>query len=218
MKLVYVTSGFPFPLTSGYLRHYHLLDRLARDHEIRLFSLVGKDHSPDDRAAIERLGVEVATFDVHSTGWRRYATKAARLLPWLVAGGARDLRRSVRECTDSGWPDAAFVSGKATSGVLPAVSGVPLLVDACDATSMRLESQLDDRSGLELVIGRLELRAVRSVERRLSRRAGHVIVASMRDRDYLGWSDGTSVVPNGIDTAYWSRSSSTRPADSSTLR
>lgn len=214
MKLVYVTSGFPFPLTSGYLRHYHLLERLARDHEIKLFSLVGKDHSPEDRAAVELLGIEVATFDVHSTEWRRGATKIARLFPLLVAGGASDLRRAVRECTESGWPDAAIVSGKATSGVLPVVSDLPLLVDACDATSMRLESQLHDRSGLKRVIGRLELSAVRSVERRLSRRAGHVIVASTRDRDYLGWSDGTSVVPNGIDTAYWSRSSSTRPAGS----
>jgi glycosyltransferase involved in cell wall biosynthesis len=200
-------------LTSGYLRHYHLLERLARHHEIRLFSLVGRDHRQEDRAAVERLGVEVATFDVHSTPRSRYSSKIARVVPRLVAGGAADLRRAVGECAASGWADAAFVSGKSTSGVLSSVSGLPLLVDACDATSMRLESQLQDRRGFDRVLAILELRATRSVEHRLHRRADHVTVASRRDGEHLGWSAAMSVVANGVDTAYWSRTSSTRPRD-----
>jgi glycosyltransferase involved in cell wall biosynthesis len=213
VRLIYVTAGFPYPLTSGYLRHYHLLGRLAQDHEIRLFSLVGRDHSPEDRVAVEALGVTVETFDVHSTSWRRYSAKAARLVPRLVAGGAADLRRAVAGCVESGWPDAAIVAGKATSGVLSGLGALPLLVDACDATSMRLESQLQDRAGLDRVLAGLEFRSVRSVERRLHRRADHVIVASKRDGEYLGWSAKTSVVANGVDTAYWSRTSDTRPGD-----
>lgn len=211
MRILYVTSGFPYPLTSGYLRHYHLLSRLARDHEIRLFSLVGSDHTEADRAAVEALGLEVVTFDVQSSAWRRYGAKAARLVPALVTGAAADLRRAVGSCVESGWPDAAVVSGKTTVGVLSAVRGVPLLVDACDATSMRLESQLSDRSGSERVLARLELRAMRAVERDMLRSADRVVVASRRDGEFLGWSARMSVLPNGIDTAYWSRRSSRRP-------
>jgi glycosyltransferase involved in cell wall biosynthesis len=213
LRLIYVTSGFPYPLTSGYLRHYHFLERLAHDHEIRLFSLVGHHHTPEDRAAVERLGVEVTTFDVHSTPWVRYISKMARLVPRLAAGGVSDLRRAVGECAASGWADAAIVSGKSTSSVLSSVTGLPLLVDACDATSMRLESRLPNRHGLDRILAKLELRATRSVEQHLNRRADHMIVASARDAEHLGWSETMSVVPNGVDTGYWSRTSSTRPRD-----
>ena len=44
--LVYVTAGFPFPLTSGYLRHHFLIDHLAREHDITLLSLVGGAFPP----------------------------------------------------------------------------------------------------------------------------------------------------------------------------
>lgn len=211
MRLIYVTGGFPYPLTSGYLRHYHLLERLAADHEVRLFSLVGGDHRSEDRGAIERLGVDVQTFDVASTRLRRYARQVARVWPRVVAGGAADLRRAVAECVESGWADAAILTGKTTSGVLTALGELPLVVDACDAASMRLASQLPDRDGIDGLLARLELRAVRSVEQRLHRKADHVIVASRRDGEYLGWSPKMSVVANGVDTSYWTRTTTTRP-------
>lgn len=213
MRLVYVTAGFPYPLTSGYLRHFHLLTRLAQHHAVRLFSLVGRDHRSDDRRAVEDIGVEVETFDVHATAARRYAAKIARVAPRIVAGGARDLRRAVSESVETGWADAAIVGGKATVGVLSALDGLPVLVDACDATSMRLESHLSDRQGVDKLLATWEFRSVQSVERRLHDRADHVIVASGRDAEYLGWSAKTSVVPNGVDRAYWTRLSRTRPRD-----
>jgi hypothetical protein len=54
VRVVYVTNGFPWPLTSGYLRHYFLIRELAAaSHEVALFSLVGRDVSAEDRAALE---------------------------------------------------------------------------------------------------------------------------------------------------------------------
>ena len=212
MRLVYVTAGFPYPLTSGYLRHFHLLERLARDHEVRLFSLVGRDHRPEDRRAVERLGVDVETFDVHTTPWRRYSGKISRLLPRIVAGGPADLRRAVTVCVESGWAQAAVVTGKTTSGVLSRLDGVPVMIDACDATSMRLQSRLQDQRGFDRVLAELEFRSVRSVERRLHRCGDHVIVASRRDGEHLGWSSKMSVVANGVDTGYWSRTAASRPS------
>ena len=34
MRILYVTSGFPYPLTSGYLRHYHLIGSLRDEGEM----------------------------------------------------------------------------------------------------------------------------------------------------------------------------------------
>jgi polysaccharide biosynthesis protein PslH len=213
MRLIYVTGGFPYPLTSGYLRHYHLLTRLAAVHDVRLFSLVAGDHTDTDREAVRRLGVEVRTFDVSSTVWRRQGRQVGRLLPRVVVGGAAELRRAVAECVESGWAQAAVLTGKTTSGTLSALSGLPLVVDACDAASMRLESELADLAGVDRLLARLELRAVSSVERRLHRHADAMLVASRRDGEHLGFSSKTSVVPNGVDTAYWTRTTTARPRD-----
>lgn len=212
MKLIYITGGFPYPLTSGFLRHYHLLERLARDHEIKLFSMLRNAQEPGDREAVEALGVEVRTFDGYSTPARRWVAKAARVSPRLVGGGGAELRRAVAECVESGWPDAVFFAGKST-GLFQVLGDVPVLVDACDATSMRLESRLAERSGVERVLARIELRTMRSNEDYAGERGDHVIVASRRDGEALGWNERMSVVANGVDTAYWTRRAATRPRD-----
>ena len=212
MNLMYITAGFPYPLTSGFLRHYHLLSRLAVDHRIRLFSMLRTDQEPGDRAAVEALGVEVATFDGYSSQPRRLAAKAVRLSPRLVAAGEAELRAAVAECAASGWPDAVFFAGK-SAGAIRSIGALPLLVDACDATSMRLASRLDQRTGFDRLLGRVQLQAMRSIESFLVERGDRVIVASRRDGDVLGWSDRMSVVANGVDTGYWTRRTPTRPAD-----
>jgi glycosyltransferase involved in cell wall biosynthesis len=213
VRLIYITGAFPYPLTTGYLRHFHLLSRLALDHQIRLFSLVGGGHEISDREQVEQLGIEVQTFDVAATAWRRQGRRLGRLLPRVVVAGARELRRAVADCVESGWPQAAILSGKTTSGVLPVLAGLPLVVDACDATSMRLISRLPERERFDRLVHGLELRAVRSVERRLYRRADRVLVASRRDGEHLGYSTKMSVVPNGVDTSFWSRNTTARPLD-----
>ena len=39
MRILYVTNGFPYPLTSGYLRHFFLIKELSKRHSITLLSI-----------------------------------------------------------------------------------------------------------------------------------------------------------------------------------
>ena len=41
MRILYVTAELPWPLTSGYLRHYHFIRALSEHHRITLLSLIG---------------------------------------------------------------------------------------------------------------------------------------------------------------------------------
>ena len=66
MRLLYVTNGFPWPFTSGYLRHYFLIRELSARHEITLLSLVGTDHRPQDVDALAELTTGVRTFPTTS--------------------------------------------------------------------------------------------------------------------------------------------------------
>src|SRR5918998_2575115 len=41
MRIMYLTNGFPYPLTSGYLRHYFLIRELSQRHAVTLLSITG---------------------------------------------------------------------------------------------------------------------------------------------------------------------------------
>jgi glycosyltransferase involved in cell wall biosynthesis len=105
--------------------------------------------------------------------------------------------------------DAVLFSGKRTYPAIAGLRGIPLVADMCDATSVRFRGAMR-YSGLgKLPALGLEYLRVRSVERRLAREASHLLFASCRDREAIAGAGGNhaTVVPNGVDLDYWSRSS-----------
>ena len=66
MHILVITDGFPYPLTSGRLRQFHLLKLLGRSHRITLVSAVPPDHPAEHAAALADDLERIET--VH---WRR---------------------------------------------------------------------------------------------------------------------------------------------------
>ena len=64
MRLLWLTNGFPYPLTSGYLRHYFLLRELSRDHAITLMSIVAPSFRPEHADALKPFTERVEVFPV----------------------------------------------------------------------------------------------------------------------------------------------------------
>jgi hypothetical protein len=62
MRILYLTNGFPYPLTSGYLRHYFLIKELSPRHAITLLSVVGADYQSDHAAAVSPFTERIVTF------------------------------------------------------------------------------------------------------------------------------------------------------------
>jgi glycosyltransferase involved in cell wall biosynthesis len=217
VRLLYVTNGFPWPLTSGYLRHYFLLRELAPRHDVTLLSLVGADHTADDVEALAPFVDRVLTFRTASRSRsrvRKALGRARSLLPG-ADDPASQLGRAAAELVDG--VDAVVFSGKRTAPALPALHPVPVVADLCDATSSRIRGGLRYLRPGKLPAAVLDYAQVRRVERRLVAGARHVVFASERDREaVLGTSPGpvaATVIPNGVDTAYWDRGSASLGAD-----
>lgn len=211
-SILYITNGFPYPLTSGYLRHYHLIGQLAEQgYRVTLLSIVGRDHLPEHAAAMADRTVAVEAF-ASADRARGRASKFRRRLHRVLPGGgdpaAGELAARARSLAASGSIDAVVFSGKRTDAALPALGDLPVVVDMCDATSLRLDRELAVTSGsrrLALVIQRNQ---IRRTEARMLRRADRSLFASERDREALlpGPPDPTSaIVPNGVDLDYWQR-------------
>jgi glycosyltransferase involved in cell wall biosynthesis len=208
MRLLYVTAEVPWPLTSGYLRHFHLLRGLSSRHRITHLSLTRRATVPPE--ARGQLGPYVDRLEIFGEA-EPGAGRAARSLRMRRA--AAQLRRAVAAELATGDYDAVLLSGKDTFPALAAIGATPLVVDICDAASMRLAGELAVTKGLtQRALLRIRLAEMRHIERRLVTRTPHLLFASDRDREAVGAQAGT-IVPNGVDLEYWTRraAASTEP-------
>jgi sugar transferase (PEP-CTERM/EpsH1 system associated) len=219
MRLLYVTSGFPFPLTSGYLRHYFLIKELAQRHAITLLSIVSATFTSEHAAALAPFTERVVTFtSSHKSGsfWR----KAKHRMRSITNGGqghrsVQDMGATLQRLTQREHFDVVIFSGKDTYPALKGIRGLPIVVDMCDATSLRLRGSMRYASLLRLPLLLLDYQQVRQVESQLMRRAAHVLFASARDREALlgPAAEHASVIPNGVDVDFWKRSACERGVD-----
>jgi len=212
-RILYVTNGFPYPLTSGYLRHYFLIGELANaGFHVVLLSIVGVDHRPEDVGAMADRTERVETFaSLDRTRSRRQtlARRAGRVLP--LAGGdpaARRLARRIEELVRTESFDAVVFSGRRTEPALERLDELPVVIDMCDATSLRLEREMAVAPTGRRAALMVEARQIRRTERRMIDRADHLLFASVRDQEALmpGPADPrASVVPNGVEIDVWDR-------------
>lgn len=218
MRILYVTADLPWPLTSGYLRHYHFIRALSRRHEVTLLSLRAPEHGPEDVAALEPFTARILT-EPSSRGPRSLLVKIRDRLRILVAGGDVAAGRlgdaGARLAADQPF-DVMLLSGKRTMPVLDGLPAMPFVADLCDATSSRIRREMRHARLRRLPSLVLEYLEVRRVERALMRRADHALFASARDRAALvptrrrdasthTATAPASIVPNGVDLAYWRR-------------
>jgi glycosyltransferase involved in cell wall biosynthesis len=217
MRVLYLTNGFPYPLTSGYLRHYFLIRELAPDHQVTLLSLTGAGFRPEDA---EALGPMVERVEVFGGGRRSTVGKVTRRIRALVG---RDDRPDVAAMAERAAAlhaerpfDVVVHSGKSTHPVLDRLPGLPLAADLCDATSSRLAGALTYASAPRRPFLWLDLQAMRRIEAGIVGRAAHVMFASERDRRLILGLAGTpasSIVPNGVDVEFWRRQAPTLGRD-----
>lgn len=212
MRILYITEGFPYPLTSGYLRHYHLIRGLSERHEIHLFSIVGHRHRAKDVEAMRPFCAQITTF--RSTAGSSFLRKATRRAADLVVArgstsAARALAASVAKPLAEGAFDVVVMNGRRTITVLEASGETPVVADLCDAPVPRLQSTLRYSPFFRRVLIRLTLRWLERAEARLIAGAEHLLFASARDRDsaLAGIADPapSSILPNGVDVDYWRR-------------
>ena len=209
MRVLYITAEVPWPLQSGYLRHFHIMRGLSERHSVTLLSLTRRVGLSDDAARALRPFLDDIQVVSHGTN-RRGMGRTERVLARRRA--ARRLASRVGECLALGHHDVVLFSGKDTFPALRAVGATPVVIDVCDAASLRIRGQLEVAGAARRPALSARLAEVRRVERGLAKATRHLLFASERDRAaVLGTGDGGRVVPNAVDLDYWTRSTPLEP-------
>ncbi len=225
MRILYLLNTLQHPTMRGSLRHYHLLTRLSRRHEVTLLALAKEGGGEVTPEAVREIGGMVERLETfEATGPDRFSRARESGLVRRIAGRARrtlGIRAAVRRMEKTASDlrrrasfDVALCHGKELYPLISRLEEPPVLMDACDATPLRRRALLRGAGAADLP-WRL-LRYARSVwvENRLVRRADRRTYISPRDRDAVPAANGDArVVPNGIDLDYWRRGGRTGESD-----
>lgn len=216
MRILYITAGFPYPLTSGLLRHYFFIKELSLRHAVTLLSLVKPDFVPEHLEGLRPFTEETLTFSSEI----RPASLSRRALRHLFAKSLCDpaverLGKTAALLIQEQSFDVVVYSGTQTLAALKYLDETPVVADLCDSTWVRFRSRLPYLGLERWPLALLYYMHARGVERHLLRHAAHSLLAAPRDREALGArAEGKStVIPNGVDLDYWRRRSPGRGAD-----
>ncbi len=207
MRVLYLTNGFPYPLTSGYLRHYFLIRHLSGSHRVTLFSVTGSGFLAEHADALKPFVERLRTFSAAHRGGTRLRKLAHRIAHPQANAEISAMRAAVREELEQRSYDVVMLSGKNTFAAIAGLRRLPPVVaDMCDATSARLQRQSQHAPLPRRLWLRYDTRRTARVEHRIVSCAQHVVFASSRDREaVVGSSPRASVLPNGVDTRFWKR-------------
>jgi glycosyltransferase involved in cell wall biosynthesis len=124
---------------------------------------------------------------------------------WRTRRSLHEIRRAVQDLLATERFDVMLVAGINLFGRIDGRDAVPMVLDWCDADSLRLRQGLRYASVLEWPWRMLRYGQVRRTER-LLRGWSHVAFISPRDRDAAhGPGSRAAVVPNGVDVTFWQR-------------
>ncbi len=214
MRILHITPALQHPTVRGPHRHYHFLRELSPRHAITGLTLI---RSAVDAGALREVGAHadgMFAYDVADgtplpgLGWAaRLPGLGPRLARHLrVQGGLRQMRATYRRLAASGRYDVVLFHGKSVFPVVAGCRALPIVVDFCDATSMRIRQRVDAAGPVRRWLYAARYAQVRRLERRLVAMTPHRAFISPRDRAaVLGDADASPIVPNGVDLDYWRR-------------
>jgi glycosyltransferase involved in cell wall biosynthesis len=215
MKILWIYPELPFPLTSGFLRGFHLLRLLGQRHAVTFLSLTNQKQVPPEtipalKPYAERLMI-FSKCDAPQTVWRR----VCRLLPvlgkrlqesWSTRWVVTQMEIAVHNLLKQEVFDLVLFHGREALPILDKVE-VPIVVECGDTNCARILQQTHLVS--LLLWPRLFFLYVRErrLEERLACKTPYRFFISIRDREnLLGSSDRSAIVPQGVDYDYWKRS------------
>ncbi len=209
MKLLVVLSRMPYPLEKGdKLRAYHLVKRLASKHEVYLFCLNDQPIKPEDEAHLKSCCKHLQV--IHLPRWRILLRMAAALfsrLPFQVSYfHHRHAQKAIDKVIDSFQPDHVLCQLVRTTEYVRHRYAMPKTLDYMDTLSKGMERRAETAPFHLRPFFKAETRRLILYENLMLDQFDRQAIISAQDRDllYHPQRDEVEVIPNGVDTEFFS--------------
>lgn len=209
MKILFLTSRFPFPLEKGdKLRAYHFIKSLSKHADIYLFAV--NDRAPDQNMldALAPFCKAIETGIISRADSIQSMSKAAfnKGMPFQVAYFYRDsVMKQLNKFSDKHQPDAVFCHLIRMSEYARQLSIHPAMLDYMDTFSLGMDRMLEKSSLLMKLPIKSESSRLRIYENKIFNSFDQHIIISGQDRDHIPHPENKSisVVANGVDLSFY---------------
>ncbi|MCK6621280.1 MAG: glycosyltransferase [Calditrichaceae bacterium] len=222
MKILYITPAFQHPQVRGPHRCYHFIRELSPRHEITLLTLKRSEIPPKALQEVAAYLKEMRIIDAAGSGGSIEGENGGALggLGRKLQNDAgfraalAEMKQVFREMVRQREYDLVLFHGKSVFPVIEDWKGLPIVIDFCDATSMRFRDRMKFDGLLKRALLIRRYREFKKIEKKLIAKSPHVAFISARDRDAsLDQQNGTvslsnrgfKIIPIGVDLEFWKR-------------
>ena len=216
LRILYIIPSFQHPKVRGPDRHYRFLRELSQRHDITLLTLIRSEIPDEAMRELSSYTNRMFTFNVvpHSNGsrpaFRGFSLGGGQRIRqlWSIRSGINQMKKEFNNLVEEDTFDIVLFHGKIVFPVIKDFEGLPVAIDFCDATSMRVRKKMQHATKAKLPLLWLRYMQVRRTEKEMVKKTPYVAFISTRDRQAVTGSRAEwRIIPNGLDLRYWKRGS-----------
>jgi sugar transferase (PEP-CTERM/EpsH1 system associated) len=209
MKILFLTSRFPFPLEKGdKLRAFYQIAELSRNHEVILASVSDEVVKPEHMEVLKRSCSKII---IHTLSKAKQITNLGRALingnPFQVEYFfSAEFKNKIQKIVDEHKPDAIFCQLVRMAEYVKDIKGIPKTLDYQDAFSKGYERQAKRENFFKKIPVLMEWKRMLAYEKKIFGYFENKIIISEQDRELISHPDHQKieVIPNGVDFNYYS--------------
>lgn len=209
MKLLFLTSRFPFPLEKGdKLRAYYFIKHLSLKHEIYLFAI--NENYPDEKSLDELRpfckAIEVVQISKIQSIINLIKAVFQKNIPFQTAyftseNGKRQLNQFIHQHK----PDAVFCHLIRMGEYMQEIKIENSLLDYMDTFSIGMKRYAESGSLVMRIPAKIEYKRLLHYENQLFNQFKNKIIISKQDQAYIPHENNSSIaiIPNGVDADFY---------------
>ena len=212
MRILFLCHRVPYPPNKGEkIRAFHQLKAMAARHEVDLFTLADDAEDLKYRSVLLEFCREVTIAPLRKTLGRVKTlpylfTRQPLTIPYFYS---QKLQAAVNAALSTRKYDRIFVYCSAMAQYVDGIEDIPVLMDLVDVDSGKWTQYAQFARFPFSAVYRREGKRLREYERKVCEKASCVLVTTEREAQLVREISATArvrVIPNGVDTEYFSPS------------
>ncbi len=219
MKLLFLTSRFPYPLEKGdKLRAYYFIKHLSLKHEIYLFAI--NENRPDEKS-LEELrpfckAIEIVKISKTDSVLKLVKAVFQKSIPFQTAYfTSKKGKNQLAQFINQHQPDAVFCHLIRMGEYMNDIKIENSLLDYMDTFSIGMKRYAESCGLIMRIPAQIEYKRLRQYEKKLFNQFKNKIIISKQDQTYIPHDNYTSIsiIPNGVDAEFYQSSAREKKYD-----